>query len=77
MHRISHFRLSISPAGNLYAMSESSLIATGTANNPGLGGMIPVGVRFAHYFDPAGTQLGLPCPDEVENGWQDLSEVLP
>lgn len=28
-------------------MSEARLIATGTANNPGLCGMIPVGVRFA------------------------------
>ena len=35
------------PPGNLCTMSESSQIGTGTANNPGLCGMVPVGVRFA------------------------------
>lgn len=39
-------------------------------------GMVPVGLRFAHGFNPRMTGLGLPCPDEVANGWQDLSEVL-
>jgi hypothetical protein len=38
--------------------------------------MVPVGVRFAHGFNPLNTRLGLPCPDEVANGWQDLSETL-
>ena len=39
-------------------------------------GMVPVGVRFAHGFNPLGTRLGLPCPEELANGWQDLSETL-
>ena len=34
---------------------------------------IPVGARFAHGFNPYNTRLGLPCPEEVQNGWVDLS----
>lgn len=39
-------------------------------------GMVPVGARYAHAYNPYRTQLGLPCPDEVANGWVDLSEQL-
>ena len=39
-------------------------------------GMVPVGVRFAHGFNPHNTRLGLPCADELANGWLDLSETL-
>lgn len=39
--------------------------------------MVPVGVRFAHGFNPFNTGLGLPCPGEAAAGWVDLSETLP
>ena len=39
-------------------------------------GMVPMGVRFAHGFNHYATRLGLPCPEELEEGWQDLSEEL-
>lgn len=38
--------------------------------------MVPVGLRFAHGFNPYNTWLGLPCPEEVTRGWVDLSETL-
>ena len=41
--------------------------------NPGLCGMVPTGARFAHGFNYANTGLGMPCPDELVNGWPDLS----
>ena len=105
----------VSPlSGNLYAMSNASLVNVGTAGNARLCGMVPLGVRQAHYFNyhgsgqsyaansngcmqrarvsiehsphpppapaapppPTLTGLGLPCPDELANGWQDLSEQL-
>ncbi len=34
---------------------------------------VPVGARFAHGFNPYNTRLDLPCPEEVEKGWEDLS----
>lgn len=37
-------------------------------------GMVPVGVRFAHGFNPYQTRLGLPC--DAASGWTDLSENL-
>eukprot|EP00887_Chlorella_sp_A99_P004864 scaffold4.g4864.t1 len=61
--------------GDLYSLSDASLINTGTANTR-LCGMVPVGVRFAHGFNPYGTQLGLPCLEEVAGGWKDLTESL-
>ena len=39
-------------------------------------GMVPVGLRFAHGFNPYNTGLGLPCPEEVTRGWVDLTETL-
>ncbi len=40
-------------------------------------GMVPVGARFAHGFNPHNTGLGLPCPQEVAAGWVDMTESLP
>ena len=56
--------------GNLYALYDVNLINTEFRNNPKLCGMVPIGVRFAHGFNYAGNSLGVPCPDEIENGWQ-------
>lgn len=40
--------------------------------------MVPVGVRFAHGFNPYQTRLGLPCPgEELVGSWPDMSEALP
>ena len=36
--------------------------------NPGLCGMVPLGVRFGHGFNFYNTGLGMPCPDELANG---------
>ena len=38
-------------AGNLYPLSQASLINAGTGDNPSLCGMVPLGVRFGHYFN--------------------------
>lgn len=38
--------------------------------------MVPVGVRFSHSYNPHNTRLGLPCPEELAEGWVDLSEQL-
>lgn len=37
---------------------------------PNMCGMIPVGIMFANGYDIGGSPgLGLPCADEVANGW--------
>ena len=43
------------PTGNLYALANSSLVNAGTAGNARLCGMVPLGVRQAHYFNFYGT----------------------
>ncbi|KAI3425934.1 hypothetical protein D9Q98_007906 [Chlorella vulgaris] len=62
--------------GDLYALSDHSMISFNAANNPRICGMVPVGLRFAHGFNYANSGLGLPCPEETANGWVDLSETL-
>lgn len=52
-------------SGNLYPLSRSQLQAVSLANNPGLCGMIPNVVRFAHGFNAYNTSLGKPCPGET------------
>lgn len=61
-------------AGNLSPLAQHSFINVGTDSNPQLCGMVPVGVRFAHGFNPYQTRLGLPC--DAASGWTDLSENL-
>ncbi len=51
-------------------LANHRLINTGTANTK-LCGMPPVGVRFAHGFDFHNNGMGLPCPWELEQGWQE------
>ncbi|KAF5834401.1 hypothetical protein DUNSADRAFT_8956 [Dunaliella salina] len=47
--------------GDLSALGPTRLAYALVHNNPGLCGMIPASVRFAHGFNPAGTRLGQPC----------------
>jgi hypothetical protein len=54
--------------GNLYPLKNHKLTSVTFHNNPELCGMVPVGVRFARGFNYHNTRLGLPCPDELENG---------
>ena len=51
-------------------LANHKLINAGTADTQ-LCGMVPVGVRFAHGFNPHNTGLGLPCPEELQQGWQE------
>lgn len=53
-------------------LSDHRLVNFDVAQNPKLCGMVPVGIRFAHGFNPYQTGLGLPCPTEIESGWPDL-----
>ncbi|KAL4436980.1 hypothetical protein ABPG75_004119 [Micractinium tetrahymenae] len=64
-------------SGSLYPLTKHSLVNVGTDSNPKLCGMVPVGVRFVHGFNPYQTRLGLPCSEELAGGWTDLSESLP
>lgn len=52
-------------SGNLYALSNHSLISFTAHNNSKLCGMVPVGLRYAHGFNYYATGLGLPCADEA------------
>jgi len=54
--------------GNLYALKDHSLSNFSPQYNPKLCGMVPIGLRYAHGFNYHDTGLGLPCPDEIENG---------
>lgn len=63
-------------SGNLYPLSRMSMSNFNAANNPGLCGMVPVGLRWGHGFNYYNTRLGLPCPEELAGGWVDLSESL-
>lgn len=54
--------------GNLYAVREHEFMNFMAQENPKLCGMVPVGALFAHGFNYHNTGLGLPCPDELENG---------
>lgn len=54
--------------GNLYALKDHSFSNFAAQINPKLCGMVPLGLRYAHGFDYYKTGLGLPCPDEIENG---------
>jgi len=56
--------------GTLYPFAETQLLNVNVTFLPGMCGMIPVGMAFASGFDLTGSPaLGLPCPDEVANGW--------
>jgi len=54
--------------GNLYALKDHSFTNFAAMFNPKLCGMVPIGARYAHGFNYYQTGLGLPCPDEIENG---------
>lgn len=57
-------------SGNLYPFSEAQLLNVNITYLPKMCGMIPVGLMFASGYDIIGSPgLGLPCPDEVANGW--------
>ncbi|GLC76506.1 hypothetical protein PLESTF_001790200 [Pleodorina starrii] len=47
--------------GDLSALATARPMYVSTHNNPGLCGMVPAGIRFAHGFNPYGTRLGQPC----------------
>jgi hypothetical protein len=56
--------------GNLYPFAETRLLNTNLTYLPQMCGMVPVGMMFSSNFDLIGSPgLGLPCPDEVANGW--------
>ena len=56
--------------GNLYPFAETQLLNTNVTFLPQMCGMVPVGMMFGSGFDLIGSPgLGLPCPDEVANGW--------
>ncbi|KAL6766780.1 hypothetical protein ACKKBG_A37330 [Auxenochlorella protothecoides x Auxenochlorella symbiontica] len=56
--------------GDLYNFAEVSLQNGNITFLPKMCGMIPVGIQFANGYDIGGSPgLGLPCPDEVANGW--------
>lgn len=54
--------------GNLYALKDHSFANFAAQINPKLCGMVPIGLRYAHGFNYHQTGLGLPCPDEIQNG---------
>ena len=54
--------------GNLYALKDHSFSNFAAQINPKICGMVPLGLRYAHGFNYHNTGLGLPCPDEIENG---------
>lgn len=50
--------------------SEVSLQNGNITFLPKMCGMIPEGILFANGYDIGGSPgLGLPCPDEVADGW--------
>ncbi|PRW34079.1 glycoside hydrolase isoform A [Chlorella sorokiniana] len=51
--------------GDLHMLAEHSFVSFNAADNRKLCGMVPVGLRFAHGFNPFNTGLGLPCPEEL------------
>jgi hypothetical protein len=55
-------------AGNLYSLAQHRMVSFSAHANPGLCGMVPLGVRFGHGFNFYNTGLGMPCPDELANG---------
>lgn len=48
-------------SGNLSALAGGHLTTVTVHGNPGLCGMVPATVRYAKYYNPAGTRLGQPC----------------
>ena len=57
-------------SGPLYPFAETQLLNTNVTYLPNMCGMVPVSIMFASGFDLIGSPgLGLPCPDEVANGW--------
>ena len=57
-------------SGNLYPFSDTQLLNVNITYLPQMCGMVPVGLMFASGYDLIGSQgLGLPCPDEVAQGW--------
>lgn len=65
-----HTLLSLLHTGDLYNFAEVSLQNGNITYLPKMCGMIPVGIQFANGYDIGGSPgLGLPCPDEVANGW--------
>ncbi|KAJ9513824.1 hypothetical protein QJQ45_020903 [Haematococcus lacustris] len=47
--------------GDLYMLGPTKLVWVTVHNNPRLCGMVPASVRWAHGYNPAGTNLGNPC----------------
>ena len=52
--------------GDLSALAAARPLIAKVHNNPRLCGMVPAGIRFAKAYNPAGTQLGQPCPQEAK-----------
>ncbi len=48
-------------SGDLSPLGPTRLAFVQVHNNPGLCGMVPASVRYAHGYNPAGTRLGQPC----------------
>lgn len=54
--------------GDLYMLKDHDFVNFFANDNPKLCGMVPIGLQFAHGFNYHNTRLGLPCPEELENG---------
>ena len=61
--------------GSLYPFAQAQPQNTNLTYLPRACGMVPVGLLFAVGYDAAGSPgLGLPCPDELANGWPDVAD---
>lgn len=61
--------------GNLYPFADAQPQNTNVTYLPHMCGMVPVGVLFGAGYDAYNSPgLGLPCPDEVANGWPDVPD---
>jgi hypothetical protein len=60
-------------SGNLYPFADAQPQNTNVTYLPHACGMVPNGLLFAPGYDTVGSPgLGLPCPDELANGWPNV-----
>lgn len=62
--------------GTLYPLAQARAQNANVSSLPSMCGMIPEGLQFAYAFDVGGSpNLGLPCPDELQNGMGDPADL--